>query len=111
MTLQTSPLATYPATAALGVCPRGTYLPYFFTFLLKDLFLLKAPSIGSPACMAALMASARIACSGKYRDVTLPALPALPVRPTCTAHMHLLFCNDYSLFLYQLSLKAAVEFC
>ena len=71
------------AACCCMVCPRGTYLPYFFTFLLKDLFLLKAPSIGSPASMAALIASARIACSGRYSEVTLPALPARPVLPTC----------------------------
>lgn len=63
-------------------CPRGTYLPYFLTFLLNDLFLLNAPSTGSPASTAALMASARTAWFGVYSEVTLPTLPALPVLPT-----------------------------
>ena len=35
--------------------------------------------------MAALMASTRTACSGRYSDVTFPELPALPVLPTCRA--------------------------
>jgi len=75
----------HPAACFCTTTPRGTYLPYFLTFFLNDLFLLNAPSIGSPASMAALIASARIACSGKYSDVTFPVLPARPVLPTCAA--------------------------
>lgn len=40
--------------------------------------------------MAALMASARMACSGRYSEVTLPAFPARPVLPTCTDNQHFL---------------------
>lgn len=34
--------------------PRGTYCPYFFSFLRKERLREKAPSMGSPASMAAL---------------------------------------------------------
>lgn len=40
-------------------CPLGTYLPYFFIFLLKLLFLLKVPSSISPEATASWIASAR----------------------------------------------------
>ena len=41
--------------------------------------------MGSPASMAALIASARMACSGRYSEVTFPVFPARPVLPTCMA--------------------------
>jgi len=50
---------------------------------------LKAPSTGSPASIAERSAFASTACAGLYSDVTRPAAPARPVRPTCTRNERL----------------------
>ena len=68
--------------ARCRACPRGTYFPYFLTFLAKERLRLKAPSTGSPASTAAFIASASVACCGRYSEVTLPSRPARPVLPT-----------------------------
>ena len=66
------------------VWPRGTYSPYRLNLFVKERLRLNVPSIGRPASISDLIASARGACCRVYRDVTRPGLPALPVRPACS---------------------------